>query len=185
MITLTTEDDQALLAERERLTHQLRAVTVEHDWLKERSDAYLRRLFAAKSEARPAARGDLFLNEAEALAPPGTSVAEEMEPAAIEVTGHRRQKRGRKPLDPHLPREIVRHELPESERICGHAGAGTPHSQGFAHRIGAGLGDHREIPGCPAAIPAGRPPGPLRRRSVAQHGGGQRRTRRRSRPASH
>ncbi|BBA34437.1 mobile element protein [Methylocaldum marinum] len=45
-----------------------------------------------------------------------------MEPAAIEVTGHRRQKRGRKPLDSHLPREIVRHELPESERVCAHDG---------------------------------------------------------------
>ena len=36
--------------------------------------------------------------------------------------GHIRQKRGRKPLDPALPREIVRHELPEAERICPHDG---------------------------------------------------------------
>ena len=31
-------------------------------------------------------------------------------------------KRGRKPLDPHLPREIVRYELPEAECICSHDG---------------------------------------------------------------
>jgi len=30
------------------------------------------------------------------------------------VAGFIRKKRGRKPLDPHLPREMVRHELPES-----------------------------------------------------------------------
>jgi transposase len=38
------------------------------------------------------------------------------------VSAHTRKKRGRKPLDPSLPREVVRHELPESERFCGHDG---------------------------------------------------------------
>lgn len=123
-ITLSTEDYQALLAEQQRLASQLRLVTVERDLLKERVDAFLHRLYAAKSEARanPAQR-DLFLNEAEVLAPNGAPIAEEATPETVEVTGHNRKKRGRKPLDPHLPREIVRHELPESERICGHDGA--------------------------------------------------------------
>lgn len=122
-ITLSTEDYQALLSEQQRLAHQLRLMTVERDLLKERVDAFLHRLFAAKSEARanPAQR-DLFLNEAEALAPNGAPVAEEAIPEAVEVAGHHRKKRGRKPLDPHLPREIVRHELPEAERICAHDG---------------------------------------------------------------
>jgi transposase len=35
----------------------------------------------------------------------------------------KRAKRGRKPLDPALPREVVRHELPEGERVCPHDGA--------------------------------------------------------------
>lgn len=39
------------------------------------------------------------------------------------VAGHTRKKRGRKPLDPALPREVVRHELPESERVCPHDGS--------------------------------------------------------------
>lgn len=123
-ITLSADEYQALLAEQQRLASQLRLMMVERDLLKERLDAFLHRLFAAKSEARanPAQR-DLFLNEAEALAPTGTPVAEEATPEAIEVAGHRRQKRGRKPLDPHLPREIVRHELPEAERVCAHDGA--------------------------------------------------------------
>ena len=123
-ITLSTEDYQALLNEQQRLAHQLRLMTVERDLLKERVDAFLRRLFAAKSEARanPAQR-DLFLNEAEALAPNGAPVAEEALPETVEVASHTRKKRGRKPLVPHLPREIVRHELPETERVCAHDGA--------------------------------------------------------------
>lgn len=123
-ITLTAEDYQALLDEQQRLAHQLRLMTVERDLLKERVDAFLHRLFAAKSEARanPDQR-DLFLNEAEALAPKGAPVAGEALPEAVDVAGHRRQKRGRKPLDPHLPREIVRHELSEAERVCTHDGA--------------------------------------------------------------
>jgi transposase len=39
------------------------------------------------------------------------------------VIGHKRARRGRKPLDPALPREVVRHELPEGERMCPHDGA--------------------------------------------------------------
>ena len=123
-ITLSSDDYQALLSEQQRLANQLRLVTVERDLLKERVDAFLHRLYAAKSEARanPAQR-DLFLNEAEALAPQGTPIAEESTPEAVEVAAHNRKKRGRKPLDPHLPREIVRHELPEAERVCAHDGA--------------------------------------------------------------
>lgn len=123
-ITLSTEDYQALLGEQQRLAHQLRLMTVERDLLKERLDAFLHRLFAAKSEARAnPAQHDLFLNEAEALSPTGAPVAEEVTPEAIDVAGHSRKKRGRKPLDPHLPRAIVRHELPEAERVCAHDGA--------------------------------------------------------------
>lgn len=104
-------DHQTLLAEQQRLANQLRLVTVERDLLKERVNAFLHRLYAAKSEARanPAQR-DLFLNEAESLAPQGTPMAEEATPEVLEVAAHSRKKRGRKPLDPHLPREIVRHE---------------------------------------------------------------------------
>jgi transposase len=123
-ITLSADEYEALLAERERLAQQLRVITVERDLVKERLDAYLRRFFAAKSEARanPAQR-DLFLNEAEALAPKGATVAAEAAPEAVEAASHSRKKRGRKPIDPHLPREIVRHELPEAERTCAHDGA--------------------------------------------------------------
>ncbi|MDD5323333.1 MAG: IS66 family transposase [Methylococcales bacterium] len=123
-ITLSAEDYQALLDEQQRLSHQLRLMTVERDLAVERFDALFHRLFAAKSEARKnPGQSDLFLNEAEALAPNGTPIAEEDTPESLPVAGHQRKKRGRKPLDPHLSREIVRHELPETERICAHDGA--------------------------------------------------------------
>jgi len=134
-ITLTSDEYAALLTEKQswladqqlvhELTQQLRVVTVERDLLKQRVDAFLRQLFAAKSEARanPAQR-DLFINEAEALAPTGQPAAEASMPdAEVQIAPHSRKKRGRKPLDPYLPREIVRHELPESERVCAHDGS--------------------------------------------------------------
>lgn len=40
----------------------------------------------------------------------------------IKVGTHERKKRGRNPLDAMLPRKVVRHKLPESERACAHDG---------------------------------------------------------------
>ena len=123
-MTITTEEFNALIAERDTLRGELQVVKVERDLLQERLKAFLHQLFAARSEARGTDQRDMFLNEAEALAPTSeTPVAQEGEPDdGIEVAGHTRKKRGRKPLDPALPREVIRHELPEAERICGHDG---------------------------------------------------------------
>ena len=111
------------LAERESLRGEVRALKVERDLLQEKLKAFLRKLFDAKSEARGTDQKDLFFNEAESLAPDASVVAEEESTGEIEIPAHKRKKRGRKPLDPNLPREIVRHELPESERICAHDGS--------------------------------------------------------------
>lgn len=115
---------RTIAKEYEALRGELRVVTVERDLLKERVQAYLHKLYAARSEARSAGQKDLFFNEAEALAPTtSTEPAREEEPG-VEVSGHQRKKRGvRKPHDPALPRDIVRHELPESERVCPHDGS--------------------------------------------------------------
>lgn len=40
----------------------------------------------------------------------------------IPVSGHQRKQSGRKPLDPALPRKVIRTTLPESARICAHDG---------------------------------------------------------------
>ena len=101
------------------LEGELRRIRVERDLLRAQLQAAQHRLFAAKSEARGSEQRDLFLNEAETLA---TAPATESDDG-VEVGAHRRIKRGRKPLDPALPREIVRHELPVDERVCPHDGA--------------------------------------------------------------
>ncbi len=126
LAALTAEDFAALVAERDALAGALRVATAERDLALERLRALQRQLFAAKSEARGTGQKDLFLNEAEALAP-----TDQTPPARIDdidnvestlVAGHVRKKRGRKPLDPALPRVIVRHELTEAERVCAHDG---------------------------------------------------------------
>ena len=124
-LALSTQERDALHEQHEALRGELRVVRTERDLLKERLNAFMRRLFAAKSEARGPEQKDLFLNEAEALAPSAHAAsAEEIAPeATIEVGAHRRVKRGRKPLDPALPREVIRHELPLTERVCPHDGA--------------------------------------------------------------
>ena len=123
---------------------ELRIARTERDLLKEQLAAFTRRLFTAKSEARGSEQKDLFLNEAEALAGTQTADAEDAASTAAAVDAnqtspaqtpggqirvdahlhtHVRIKRGRKPLDPALPREVIRHELPVSERTCPHDGA--------------------------------------------------------------
>jgi transposase len=109
---------QQLTQEHQSVRDELRVVRTERDLLKERLQASLRKLYAARSEARGGSeQKDLFFNEAEALAPPPAP-----EQPGVAVAAHRRVKRGRKPLDPALPREVVRHELPLAERICPHDG---------------------------------------------------------------
>lgn len=111
--------------ERTTLRNEVRLLKAQCDLLTERLNARIRQLFSAKSEARGSDQRDFFFNEAEALAPDaaasGKPAADEDE--EVEVKGHKRAKRGRKPLDPNLPRETVRIELPEADRLCPHDGA--------------------------------------------------------------
>lgn len=109
----------------EALAGELRVTRTERDLLKEQLNKFKRQLFAASSEVSGQHQKDMFFNEAEGLGAQAEPAAEEATPGdeAIDVPGHRRAKRGRKPLDPALPREVVRHELHESERVCPHDGA--------------------------------------------------------------
>ena len=120
---ITREEFDALIAQRDALAGALRITTAERDLALQRLRSLQRQFFAAKSEARGTDQKDLFLNEAEALAATAhTLPAEAEESACTPVAGHQRKKRGRKPLDPALPRDIIRHELPEHERVCAHDG---------------------------------------------------------------
>jgi transposase len=117
-LELLARERDELRSEREALTGELRVARTERDLLKERLEAFIRKYFAARSEARGIAPQDLLFNEAELLVPAAAPVE-----AKIEVPAHERVKRGRKLLDPALPREVIRHELAEAERICAHDGA--------------------------------------------------------------
>ena len=123
---LAVATGQALEAKRQsdKLAAELRMVRTERDLLKERLNKFLRKIFDAKSEAGGQSQKDMFFNEAEALGATSEPAAQEdAEGASVDVPAHKRLKRGRKPLDAALPREVVRYELPESERVCPHDGA--------------------------------------------------------------
>lgn len=110
----------------DELAGELRMVRTERDLLKEQLNRFKRQLFDAKSEnsgeAGTAHQKDSFFNEAEIEGARAEPAAEEDEGETIDVPAHKRLKRGRKPLDPSLPREVRRHELPEDERVCPHDG---------------------------------------------------------------
>jgi transposase len=117
-----SEEIEALKKALAEAQGQLRVVRTERDLLQEQLNHYKRQLFAAKSEAAATNQKDLFFNEAEIEGAKAQPAAEESDDQ-VEVPAHKRKKRGRRPLDPALPREVVRHELPESERVCPHDGA--------------------------------------------------------------
>ena len=123
--TTLQQDLQAALSQQETLASQLRFVSHERDLLKERLNKIIRKIFAAKSEARGTEQKDIFFNEAEALAAQATAALQDDTAGddAHNVASHKRLKRGRKPLDADLPRRVVRHELLESERVCPHDGS--------------------------------------------------------------
>lgn len=116
------DEVDALRAERDELRGELRVAKVERDLAKEQLQVMLRRLFGAKSEKRDPRQEDLFLNEAEMLAPTAATLPVLEDGPDTEVAAHKRKKRGRKPLDPALPRVVVRYEVPEAERFCAQDG---------------------------------------------------------------
>lgn len=112
----------------ELLNGELVLVRTERDLLKERLNKFMRKIFAAKSEVSTQSQKDMFFvfNEAEVLgaqAQPASQEDVDTNDDGVDVPAHKRAKRGRKPLDPALARHVVRHELPESERVCPHDGA--------------------------------------------------------------
>ena len=111
------------LQQKDSLAGELRVVRAERDLLQERLNQFKRQLFSASSEASSQNQKDLFFNEAEFEGAHAAPAVEETDDDKVDVPAHKRTKRGRKPLDPALPREVVRHELPEGKRVCPHDGA--------------------------------------------------------------
>ena len=117
----------AAQTQRDSLVGENRLLRVQRDLLQERLNKMMRKVFAASSEVLGTHQKDMFFNEAEALAAATKAAPAQQdggdETDNTEVAGHKRAKRGRKPLDPALPRHVVRHELSGSDRICAHDGS--------------------------------------------------------------
>ena len=119
-------EHDAAQAQRDSLVGENRLLRAQRDLLQEKLNKMMRKVFAASSEVLGTHQKDMFFNEAEALAA-ATKAAPAQQDGGddcgdTDVAGHKRVKRGRKPLDPALPRHIVRHELSGSDRICAHDG---------------------------------------------------------------
>ncbi len=98
--------------ELKEITHRYE---VENNILREQVRLLRAQLFGRKTEKSPAFQDStqaLLFNEAEACSP-----AEEVN-EAIEIKGHNRKKRGRKPLPEDLPRVDMVHDLKEEEKAC-------------------------------------------------------------------
>ena len=117
----------AAQSERDSLVGENRFLRVQRDLLQEKLNKLMRKVFAPSSEVLGTHQKDMFFNEAEALAAATKAAPAQQDSCdnsdAAEVAGHKRAKRGRKPLDPALPRHVVRHELSDAERVCAHDGA--------------------------------------------------------------
>ena len=117
----------AAQSERDSLAGENRLLRVQRDLLQEKLNKLMRKVFAASSEVMGTHQKDMFFNEAEALAAATKAAPAQQDGGddcdGTDVAGHKRAKRGRKPLDPALPRHIVRHELSGTDRICAHDGA--------------------------------------------------------------
>ena len=113
----TAEEIEALKKALSDALGEVRVLRTERDLLKEQLNRFKRQLFDAKSEVSAAHQKDMFFNEAELEGAQAQPAAAEAEDDKIDVPAHKRLKRGRKPLDPALPREVRRHELPEGERV--------------------------------------------------------------------
>lgn len=126
-LAVATKRSEEATRQSQLLKSELVLVRTERDLLKERLNKFMRKIFAAKSEVSSQNQKDMFFvfNEAEVLGTQAQPAAQEEDSQApgIDVPAHQRAKRGRKPLDPALPRHVMRHELPESERICPHDGS--------------------------------------------------------------
>ena len=117
----------AVQSERDSLAGQNCLLRAQRDLLQEQLNKMMRKVFAASSEVLGTHQKDMFFNEAEALAAATKASPTQQDSVDdsddTEVAGHKRAKRGRKPLDPALPRHVVRHELNGSDRICAHDGS--------------------------------------------------------------
>ncbi len=100
---------ELLLSERQISAKKINELEAQNHYLLEQFRLAQQKQFGKSSEAN-LGQGDLF-NEAEKL------VDEIVEPE-VEAISYTRNKPKRKPLPEDLPREVIVHDIPESEKVC-------------------------------------------------------------------
>jgi transposase len=91
------------------------------------------RFASSQSEKLAPLQGSLF-NEAEFTVEAGSN---EDDSDVIKVEAHERKRKKRKPLSDHLPRDIFKHDLDESDRQC-------PHGHGLMEQTGTAVTEQLE-----------------------------------------
>ena len=139
----TAEEIEALKKALAEALGELRVLRTERDLLKEQLNRFKRQLFEAKSEASAAHQKDMFFNEAEVEGAQAQPAAAQTEDEKIDVPAHQRAKRGRKPLDPALPRGEVVVELLDLDRAHGRIlpNQGNSGPSGVTRRVQAYRGE--------------------------------------------
>ena len=116
---------EALERENAQLKAQLSQYCETTVLLKEEIAWLKAQLFGRSSEKRDAAAASpdqrMLFNEAEVLA--AIAAADATEAAPVAIAAHERKKKsGSKVIPAEFPREIVPHDLPESDKVCPHDG---------------------------------------------------------------
>ena len=100
--------------ERDRAHKRIVGLEAQNEQLREEIVHALYKRFARSSEKSSEAEGTLFA-EAEQV---GEADSSESEAQTVTVGEHTRTKRGRKPIDPDLPRVDIVHDIDESQKHC-------------------------------------------------------------------
>lgn len=105
---------QLIVSQSEKIENSEKQVTILQEQVKD----LIARLYSRKSEklSKFEIGQSLLFNELESIVDQGPEL--ELEPSDITVSGHKRQKKGRRPIPDDLPRRERVIDIPDEEKIC-------------------------------------------------------------------
>ena len=122
LISKLLEERCSLLEERASLVEHQHKLEEENAWLQEQVRILKATLFQRKSEKRHLEEDGDDIQQLLLFDAPQETVMDadpdDDDTTSVNVQGHTRRKRGRKPLPEDLPRVDIIHDLPEDEKIC-------------------------------------------------------------------
>jgi transposase len=115
---LQTQDNQTLQSQIALQTQTIREQALRQEQLEHRIQQLLKQLYGSRRERFIDPDQLLLFDEDDLKALAQEARDQEREEKQAVKTGKKRPGHGRGPLPEHLPREVVRHELPEQDRAC-------------------------------------------------------------------